>query len=91
MYDADPFAAKKSVADRQEKAAKKKEEARQTANAPAPKSELNIFDNSPEVKLSTELRGLVETAIKTVITLSPFIYMCLSLTLVLGNRKQSRR
>jgi ATP-dependent RNA helicase DHX57 len=90
MYDADPFAAKKAVAERQEKAAKKKEEARQTANAPATRSEPNIFNDSPEVKLSTELRGVVENAIKTVIIPSPFIRMCLSLTLILGNRTKSR-
>jgi ATP-dependent RNA helicase DHX57 len=90
MYDADPFAAKKSVADRQEKAAKKKEKTQQTANSPAPKSEWGIFDGSPEVKLSTELRGLVENAIKTVVILSPFIRMCLLLMLVLGDRRQSR-
>jgi ATP-dependent RNA helicase DHX57 len=90
MYDADPFAARKSVAERQEKAAKKKEKAQQTANSPAPKSEWSIFDGSPEVKLSTELRGLVENAIKTVLILSPLIYIYLSLTLVLGNRRQSR-
>ena len=88
MYDADPFAAKKSVADRQEIAAKKKEKAQQSANSPAPKLERDIFDGSPEVKLSTELRGLIENAIKTVVIFSPFIYLCPSLTLVLGNRRQ---
>jgi ATP-dependent RNA helicase DHX57 len=65
MYDADPFAARKSVADRQEKAAKKKE-AQETAEAPSSQPKSNLFDDSPEVKLSSELRGLVENAIKTV-------------------------
>jgi hypothetical protein len=69
MYDADPFAARKSVADRQEKAAKKKE-VQETAEAPAPELKLNPFDVSPEVKLSSELRGLVENAIKMVFSFS---------------------
>ncbi|KAH9996047.1 P-loop containing nucleoside triphosphate hydrolase protein [Russula vinacea] len=63
MYDADPFAARKSVADRQEKAAKKKE-AQETAEVPAPGSKPDVFDDSPEVKLSSELRSQVENAIK---------------------------
>ena len=62
MYDADPFAARKSVADRQEKAAKKKE-VQETAKTSASESK---SDDSPEVKLSGELRGLVENAIKMV-------------------------
>jgi len=70
MYETDPFAAKKSVAERQEKAARKKEEAQQSTKATASKSEPDPFNNSPEVKLSSELRGLVENAIKMVIILS---------------------
>jgi ATP-dependent RNA helicase DHX57 len=69
MYDADPFAARKSVADRQEKAAKKKE-AQETAEVPAPGSKPDVFDDSPEVKLSSELRSLVENAIKMVLIFS---------------------
>ena len=76
-YDADPFAARKSVAERQEKAAKK-QEAQQSTNAPAPKSRPNLFDDSPEVKLSSELRGLVENAIKMVIIFSHFFCICRS-------------
>ena len=67
MYEADPFAARKSVEDRQEKAAKKKEEIQESATRHVPRTEHNPFDNSPEVKLSTELRELVENAIKTVL------------------------
>jgi hypothetical protein len=69
MYDADPFAARKSVADRQEKAAKKKE-AQETAGPSAPGSKLDLFEGSPEVKLSSELRGLVEDAVKLVFSFS---------------------
>ena len=69
MYDADPFAARKSVADRQEKAAKKKE-TQETAKTPAYVSKSDLFNDSPEVKLSSELRGLVEDAIKMVFIFS---------------------
>ena len=67
MYEADPFAARKSVEDRQEKAVKKKEEIQQAATRPVSRIGPDPFDNSPEVKLSTELRELVENAIKTVL------------------------
>jgi ATP-dependent RNA helicase DHX57 len=89
MYEADPFAAQKSVADRQEKVAKKREAQETAANAPVPDSKPNIFDDSPEVKLSTELRSIVENAIKTVFIFSPFLYPLL--TLVSGDGKQPRR
>jgi ATP-dependent RNA helicase DHX57 len=67
MYEADPFAARKSIEERQEKAAKKKEEIEQAATRPVPRTEPDLFDNSPEVKSSAELRELVENAIKTVL------------------------
>ncbi|KAI0275281.1 P-loop containing nucleoside triphosphate hydrolase protein [Gloeopeniophorella convolvens] len=73
VYEADPFGARKSVVERQEKAAKKKEDAEEAANAPSPVPEAknNPFNDSPEVKLSTELRELVEDAIKTEMANSP--------------------
>ncbi|KAH9178563.1 P-loop containing nucleoside triphosphate hydrolase protein [Lactarius sanguifluus] len=71
MYEADPFAARKSVDDRQEKAAKKKEDIQQASTRPVPQTDPGPFENSPEVKLSTELRELVENAIKTAIANSP--------------------
>jgi ATP-dependent RNA helicase DHX57 len=83
MYDADPFAARKAVAERQEKAAKKREEAQQAAKAPAPESELDPRNDPPEVKLSTELRELVENAIKMVFILS-YIMCIRPLTLATG-------
>lgn len=70
MYEADPFAARKSVNERQEKAVKKKEEIEQAATRPVPRTEPDPFDDSPEVRLSAELRELVENAIKTVLTSS---------------------
>ena len=67
MYEADPFAARKSVEDRQEKVAKKREETQQANTHTVPQTQRDPFDNSPEIKLSTELRELVENAIKTVV------------------------
>ena len=72
MYDADPFAAQKSVVDRQANAAKKKE-TKHTAKVPAGPGP---FDNSPEVKLSSELREQVENAIKMVVIVSRFTCPC---------------
>jgi ATP-dependent RNA helicase DHX57 len=69
MYDPDPFSARKAVADRQEKAAKKKEEAQKAANSPSLQSELDPLNDSLEVKLSTDLRELVEKAIRMVFIL----------------------
>lgn len=84
MYDADPFAARKAVADRQERAAKKKEEAQQAAKAPVPQSDPR--DDSPEVKLSTELRERVENTIKMVFILSYTMFVR-SLTPTTGDCK----
>ena len=67
MYEPDPFAARKSVEERQEKATKKREKIEQAATRPAPRTEPDPFDDSPEVKLSAELRELLENAIKTVL------------------------
>jgi ATP-dependent RNA helicase DHX57 len=75
MYDADPFAARKAVADRQERAAKK-EEPQQATRASAPESELDPRKDSLEVKLSTELRELVENAIKMVLILGYVMCIC---------------
>ncbi|PBL00719.1 P-loop containing nucleoside triphosphate hydrolase protein [Armillaria gallica] len=65
MYDADPFAARKMVEQRQAKAAEKRAE-------PEPKSDPHTgssnvspgFQNWPEVKMSNELRNQVEDAVK---------------------------
>lgn len=67
MYDADPFAARKMVEQRQAKAAEKRAE-------PEPKSDPHTgssnaspgFQNWPEVKMSNELRNQVEDAVKQV-------------------------
>ncbi|KAH9957470.1 P-loop containing nucleoside triphosphate hydrolase protein [Lactifluus volemus] len=63
MYDADPFAARKA-----------KEEPQQATRASAPESELDPRKDSLEVKLSTELRELVENAIKMVLILGYVMY-----------------
>ncbi|KAI0059514.1 P-loop containing nucleoside triphosphate hydrolase protein [Artomyces pyxidatus] len=65
MYDADPFAARKSVDQRQEKASKKKEAVEEAISTGKPQVS-NEFSSAPEVKMATELRDLVEGAIKKV-------------------------
>ena len=67
MYEADPFAARKAVDDRQATAAAKREEAskpvHERKDRPGTSSE---FANAPEVKMSTTLRDSVEQSIKKV-------------------------
>lgn len=67
MYEADPFAARKMVDERQAKAAAKREEARkpvgERSDRPSTTSE---FTYAPEVKMATPLRDSVEQSIKKV-------------------------
>lgn len=65
MYEADPFAARKAVDDRQAKAAKRKEEATAESNTPSLRP-FPEFANAPEVKMATNLRDMVEESIKKV-------------------------
>ncbi|KII93616.1 hypothetical protein PLICRDRAFT_131582 [Plicaturopsis crispa FD-325 SS-3] len=77
MYDADPFAARKAVDERQAKASKKREEASGTTgetssdahprNAPVS----GEFAQAPEVKMATGLREMVEEAVKKALSLYP--------------------
>lgn len=65
MYDADPFAARKEVEQRQVKAAKKREETsggggNTSRNQPVS----NEFSQAPEVKMASGLRETVEEAVK---------------------------
>lgn len=64
MYDADPFAARKAVDDRQAKAAQNRQEGNSKTSTMLGSKE---FANSPEVRMSTELRDLVEDVVKKVI------------------------
>ncbi|KAL4253594.1 hypothetical protein ABKN59_003415 [Abortiporus biennis] len=70
MYDADPFAARKAVDERQAKAAKKREE---TAGSSSNTASLNAtspeFSHLPEVKMAGSLRELVEDSIKHAVAL----------------------
>jgi len=72
MYSADPFAAKKEVADRQKKAAAKNESAQEASTAgpssrpPAASKSRNEFSSLQQVKMATDLREFVEDAIKKV-------------------------
>ncbi|KAI0076064.1 P-loop containing nucleoside triphosphate hydrolase protein [Panus rudis PR-1116 ss-1] len=66
MYDADPFAARRAVNERQTKAAAKQEERSNPSEAlnntrPGTSRE---FTNAPEVKMATTLREFVERSIK---------------------------
>jgi hypothetical protein len=65
MYDADPFAARKEVEERQAKAAKKREEA-SGGGTSAQRSQTisGEFAQAPEVKMASGLRKMVEDAIK---------------------------
>lgn len=67
MYDADPFLAQQEVKKRQAKAAEKREETT-ASNSPTrdvrKATSSNEFSQSPEVRMATSLRELVEDAIK---------------------------
>jgi hypothetical protein len=62
MYDADPFAGRQEVNERQAKAALKHENTGARTSGPVS----NEFSQIPEVKMATTLRELVEDAIKKV-------------------------
>jgi ATP-dependent RNA helicase DHX57 len=68
MYDQDPFAAAKMVKDRQQKAAQRQEEPKQSDRSKPSRSNPGSreFENAPEVKMATSLRELVEDTIKKV-------------------------
>ncbi|RPD64692.1 P-loop containing nucleoside triphosphate hydrolase protein [Lentinus tigrinus ALCF2SS1-7] len=71
MYEADPFAARKAVEERQDKAAKKKEEASRPEIASREVKQSSEFAHSPEAKMATSLRDFVERAIKQAIEMYP--------------------
>jgi hypothetical protein len=67
MYEADPFLAQQEVKKRQAKAAEKREEpaASNLSTVDVRKAtSSNEFSQSPEVRMATSLRDLVEDAIK---------------------------
>lgn len=67
MYDADPFAARQEVNERQAKAARKQE----SAGAKTSGLISYEFSQTPEVKMATPLREFVEDVIKKAISLYP--------------------
>ncbi|KDQ63105.1 hypothetical protein JAAARDRAFT_119492 [Jaapia argillacea MUCL 33604] len=75
MYDADPFAARKAVEERQVKATKKEEERTQAAEETRRGTRVSpvspMFANAPEVKMASSLRDLVEESVKKAIALHP--------------------
>ncbi|KAG1766414.1 P-loop containing nucleoside triphosphate hydrolase protein [Suillus occidentalis] len=66
MYDADPFAARRAVDERQAKAAQNRQQGNSKTSTMLGSKE---FANSPEVRMSTDLRDLVEDVVKKVIKL----------------------
>lgn len=68
MYSADPFAAQREVQGRQSKVAAKREAENEgtSGDAPSKPSGKNEFTQATEVKMASELRELVEDAIKKV-------------------------
>ncbi|KAK0198729.1 P-loop containing nucleoside triphosphate hydrolase protein [Armillaria mellea] len=65
MYDADPFAARKMVEQRQAKAAEKRTEPEPKTGSHTGSSNASLgFQNWPEVRMSNELRNQVEDAVK---------------------------
>lgn len=67
MYEADPFAARKAVDERQATATAKQEEASKPVDERTGRSgSSSEFANAPEVKMSTNLRDSVERSIKKV-------------------------
>lgn len=64
MYEADPFAARKAVDERQEAAAKKKDLNSQAPDSRGLAKTSPEFANSPEAKMASGLRDLVEDCIK---------------------------
>ena len=63
MYEADPFAARKAVDERQEKAVQKREQASTGAEVSSTSLE---YLNAPEVKMSASVREAVEESIRKV-------------------------
>ncbi|KAI0041900.1 P-loop containing nucleoside triphosphate hydrolase protein [Auriscalpium vulgare] len=71
MYEADPFAARKGVDDRQDKVVKKKAEVLEAKSSGQSSPASNEFSSAPEVKMATDLRDLVESAIKKTMAAYP--------------------
>jgi ATP-dependent RNA helicase DHX57 len=66
MYDADPFAAKKALEDRQAAAEAEKERERSQSPAGAPARVAKEYANAPEVRMSSRLREMFEEVVKRV-------------------------
>ena len=65
MYDADPFAARKAVTERQEQAARRKEE---PSDGKGKTSTSTEFVSAPEAKMASSLRDLVEESISRILS-----------------------
>jgi len=67
MYEADPFAARQAVDERQVRAAEKREENTSAGNERTDQRSTNPFSTASEVRMATSLREMVEDAIKQVL------------------------
>ena len=67
MYEADPFAARKAVEERQAKVAQKQAGSSQEAGGASGASQQSSeFSDAPEAKMAISLRDLVEDSVKKV-------------------------
>ncbi len=67
MYDADPFAARKAVDERQAKATQRREDRATPSDKPNAAGQTSPeFANAPEAKMASGLRDIVEQSIKKV-------------------------
>lgn len=64
MYDADPFAARRAVDERQAKAAQNRQQGNSKVSTTHASQE---FARAPEVRMAVELRDMVEDVVKKVI------------------------
>ncbi|KAJ3555162.1 hypothetical protein NM688_g2729 [Phlebia brevispora] len=73
MYEADPFAARKAVDERQEAAAKKREQkTKESSSGSGLIAQTSPeFAHSPEAKMASSLRDLVEQSIKNALEMYP--------------------
>jgi len=77
MYEADPFAARQTVEERQVRAAEKREENASGSSDRVDQRSTNPFSTATEVRMATSLREMVEDAIKQVLHGFPIYQSCI--------------
>lgn len=88
MYEADPFAARKQVNERQARAAEKHAQTTvESSSGNTRKSNLPVtseFSQAPEVRMAAALRDQVEEAVKQVCASSSFVTPVSNMTYSVG-------